>query len=87
MIAAMKAKDPLKVNTLRGLMAAMTNELVAAKKKPDEEVPEEMAVAAIRREVKKRKKLRKHFAPEIVKNQPQRKTRSAQFLKVTSLPR
>ncbi len=55
MISAMKARDTLKVETLRGLMAAFVNELVATKKKPDEAVPDEMAFGVIRREVKKRK--------------------------------
>lgn len=55
MVTAMKAHEALKVETLRGLMAAFTNELVATKKKPDEAVPDEMAIAVIRREVKKRK--------------------------------
>ena len=61
MVAAMKAKDALKVSTLRGLMAAFTNELVAAKKKPDEPVEDDMAVAVIRREVKKRKEASEAF--------------------------
>ena len=55
MIAAMKAKEPLKVEVLRGLAAGFTNELVSKKMKPDEAVSDEMAVAVIRREVKKRK--------------------------------
>ena len=55
MVTAMKAHEALTVETLRGLMAAFTNELVAAKKKPDEPVTDDMAVAVIRREVKKRK--------------------------------
>lgn len=61
MVAAMKAHEALKVETLRGLMAAFTNELVAAKKKPDEAVHDEMAVAVIRREVKKRKEASEAF--------------------------
>lgn len=55
MVSAMKAKDSLKVDTLRGLMAAFTNELVATKRKPDEQLPDEDALSVIRREVKKRK--------------------------------
>ncbi len=54
-IVAMKAKDPLKTNTLRGLTAAFTNELVATKRKPTDELTEEEALGVIRREVKKRK--------------------------------
>lgn len=54
-IVAMKAKDKVKVETLRGLSAAFTNELVAKKEKPDAEISDEDALAVIRREVKKRK--------------------------------
>jgi uncharacterized protein YqeY len=61
MISAMKAKDALKVETLRGLMAGFTNELVSAKKKPDEPVEDDMAFAVIRREVKKRKEAAEAF--------------------------
>lgn len=54
-MAAMKAKEPLKVEVLRGLSAAFTNELVAKGKKPTDELSDEEALAVIRREVKKRK--------------------------------
>ena len=52
---AMRAKDRLRLDTLRGLVAAFTNELVATKRKPDEELADEDVLAIIRREVKKRK--------------------------------
>ena len=35
--AAMKSRDRVRVDTLRGLVAAFTNELVATKRKPTEE--------------------------------------------------
>lgn len=54
-MVAMKAKDPLKTDVLRGLSAAFTNELVAKGKKPTEELSDDDALAVIRREVKKRK--------------------------------
>ena len=60
-IAAMKAKDSLKVETLRGLTSAFTNELVATKKKPTDELPDEDALNVIRREVKKRKEAAEAF--------------------------
>lgn len=62
MVAAMKARDALKVETLRGLMAAFVNELVATKRKPDEALPDEDALAVVRREVKKRKEAAEAFA-------------------------
>lgn len=54
-ITAMKAKDALTVDVLRGLTAAFTNELVATKRKPSDELTDEEALGVIRREVKKRK--------------------------------
>ena len=55
MIAAMKAKDPLRVQTLRGALAAFTNELVAKGKKPTEELDDAGAVAVLKRLSKQRK--------------------------------
>lgn len=54
-IEAMKAKDSVRVNVLRGLSAAFVNELVAKKRKPDEELSDEEALAVISREARKRK--------------------------------
>jgi uncharacterized protein YqeY len=55
MIEAMKAKDTVKVTTLRGVMAAFTNELVAKGQKPQEEIKDEDAIVVIKRLVKQRK--------------------------------
>ena len=52
---AMRAKDALKLNTLRGVLAAFTNELVATKRKPQEELTDEEALAVIKRLCKQRK--------------------------------
>jgi len=54
MIAAMKAKDQLRVDTLRGAMAAFTNELVAKGRKPTEELSDDEAVAVLKRLGKQR---------------------------------
>lgn len=51
----MKQKDTTKVNTLRSLLAAFTNELVAEKKAPDSTVPDELALRVIKRAVKQHK--------------------------------
>jgi hypothetical protein len=59
---AMKARDQLRLDTLRMLTTSFTNELVATKHKPDEELPDEDALAVIRREVKKRKDAAEAFA-------------------------
>lgn len=61
MVAAMKAKEGVKVNTLRMLSAAFTNELVATSRKPTDELPNEDALTVIRREVKKRKEAAEAF--------------------------
>lgn len=55
MVQAMKDKDSVKVNVLRGLISAFTNELVAKKLKPDEGLPDQDATAVIMRAVKQRK--------------------------------
>ena len=54
MIAAMKAKDQLRVDTLRGAMAAFTNELVAKGRKPTEELTNDEAIAVLKRLGKQR---------------------------------
>lgn len=70
---AMRAKDSVKLTTLRGLLAGFTNELVAQKKKPDELVDDEMALTVIRRGVKQRKDAIEQFMkggrPELAENE------------------
>lgn len=55
MVTAMKAREALKVEVLRGLMSSCTNELVALKRLPTEELSDQEVLTVIRREVKKRK--------------------------------
>lgn len=52
---AMKAKDAERLNVLRGLLSAFTNEAVAKKRKPDEELSDDEVLAVISRAVKQRK--------------------------------
>lgn len=52
---AMKAKEELRLSVVRGILAAFTNELVAKKRKPDEELNDDDAVAVIKRLAKQRK--------------------------------
>ena len=61
LIAAMKAKEALKLEVLRGLKAAFTNELVATKRKPTDPLPDDDVIGVIRREVKKRKESAEAF--------------------------
>jgi hypothetical protein len=52
---AMLAKDAVRLTTVRGLVAAFTNELVAKKRKPTEELSDDEVLDVIRRGVKQRK--------------------------------
>jgi len=55
MTAAMKARDALRVETLRGAMSAFTNELVSKGRKPTEELADAEAVVVLKRLAKQRK--------------------------------
>ena len=55
LVAAMKARDELRVSVLRGLISAMTNELVATGRKPTDKLADDEILALIRRGVKQRK--------------------------------
>ncbi len=52
---AMIAKDAVKLSVIRGLMSAMTNELVATSRTPQSELTDEEVLGLIRRGVKQRK--------------------------------
>ena len=52
---AMKAKDSVKVTVLRGVLAAFTNELVATKRTPQDELSDEEAVLVVQKLAKQRK--------------------------------
>jgi len=53
--ASMKAKDQVRTDTLRGLLAAFTNELVAKGIKPTEQISDDDATAVTKRAVKQRR--------------------------------
>lgn len=52
---AMIAKDAIRLTVIRGLMTAITNELVATGNTPQSELPDEEVLTLIRRAVKQRK--------------------------------
>ena len=52
---AMRAHEQLKLDTLRGMLAGFTNELVAKGRKPQEQLTDEEAVVVITRLAKQRK--------------------------------
>ena len=51
----MKAKDEVRLRTIRSLLTAFTNELVATNKTPQDRLDDESALAVIKRQVKQRK--------------------------------
>ncbi|HVX90485.1 MAG TPA: GatB/YqeY domain-containing protein [Candidatus Paceibacterota bacterium] len=53
--AAMRAKDEVTLRTLRSLTTAMTNEVVAKKRKPDEFLTDEEAITVLKRASNQRK--------------------------------
>lgn len=55
MTAAMKARDSIRVDTLRGALSAFTNELVAKGRKPTEELADADAITVLKRLAKQRK--------------------------------
>src|SRR5665213_2359225 len=52
---AMRAKDAVKLQTLRSLVTALNNEVVAKKRKPDEFLTDEEAVTVLKRADNQRK--------------------------------
>jgi len=52
---AMRAKDEVRLRTLRSLITAMTNEVVAKKRKPDEYLNDDEALAVLKRAANQRK--------------------------------
>lgn len=52
---AMRAKDQVRLRTYRSLVTAMTNEVVAKKRKPDEFLNDDDALAVLKRAANQRK--------------------------------
>jgi uncharacterized protein len=52
---AMKARDEVRLRTLRSLSTMMTNEVVAKKRKPDELLTDDEAIAVLKRAANQRK--------------------------------
>lgn len=70
---AMRAKDQVRLTTLRGVLASFVNELVALKRKPTEKLSDTEAISVIRRLVKQRKdsieQFKKGNREDLVKNE------------------
>jgi len=52
---AMRAKDEVRLTTIRGLLSAFTNELLVQKMKPGESPSDDLVLSVIKRAVKQRK--------------------------------
>lgn len=52
---AMRAKDEVRLRTLRSLVAMMTNEVVAKKRRPDEFLTDDEALAVLKRAANQRR--------------------------------
>lgn len=67
---AMRAKDEVRLRTLRSVVTLMTNEVVAKKRKPDEFLTDEEALAVLKRAANQRKDSIEQFTaggrPELV---------------------
>jgi uncharacterized protein YqeY len=79
MMAAMKAREDIKTQTLRGAMAAFTNELVAKGRKPTEELTDPEVVAVLKRLSKQRKDSIEQFT---MGNRPELAAKEAEELKI-----
>ena len=79
---ALRRKDELRLLVLRGLLSSFTNEVIARRRKPDEMLKDEEAVAVIKRAVKQRKESIEQFnkggRPELA----QKEERELEILRV-----
>jgi uncharacterized protein YqeY len=70
---AMRAKDAVRLQTLRGLLSQCTNELLTLKRTPQDELSDEEVLTVIRRAVKQRKDSIDQFTtggrPELAENE------------------
>lgn len=82
---AMKARDSLSVQTLRGIMAACTNELVAKGNKPTDEMDDALVLTILKRLAKQRRDSADQFEKG---NRPELAAKEMEELKIieTYLP-
>ena len=80
---AMRERDAVRLNALRNILAAVTNELVAKRRKPDETLEDEGVITVIGRLIKQRKESIEHFKKEAAKSLLAKKPRNSRILKHT----
>ena len=82
--AAMKAKDSVRLNALRGIKTAFTNELVASKRTPQDTLSDEEAITVLSRLAKQRKDSIDQFTkgnrPELAEKEAQELAILEEFL-------
>lgn len=61
MVSAMRKKEALRLEVLRGMLAAFTNELVAKRRPPQEALSDDDALTVLKRLVKQRKDSAEQF--------------------------
>ena len=81
----MKAKDPTRVSVLRGLLAGFVNENVAKGRKPEETIPDEDALAVIKRQARQRQDSIEQFTKGGRQDLAEKETNELNILK-TYLP-
>lgn len=81
---AMRTKDQVRLRTLRSLATAMTNEVVAKKRKPDEFLTDDEALAVLKRAANQRKDSIEQFTaggrPELAEPEQEELTVIESFL-------
>lgn len=82
MVAAMKAREQLKLDTLRGAISAFTNELVAKGRKPTEALTDDEALTVLKRLGKQRKDSIDQFTKG---NRPELAAKEAEELKIIEI--
>ena len=79
MVAAMKAKENVKTQTLRGCIAAFTTDLVAKNRKPTDNLTEAEMIAVLKRLAKQRKDSIEQFTAG---NRPELAAKESEELKI-----
>ena len=81
---AMRAREAVRLSVLRGVLAAFTNELVATGKTPQEMLPDDAALAVVRRLAKQRKdsidQFEKGGRPDLAEKEREELTHLEKFL-------
>ena len=72
----MRERDAVRLNALRNILAAVTNELVAKRRKPTRRFEDEGVITVIGRLIKQRKESIEHFKKEAAKSLLAKKPRN-----------